>query len=111
MRFALGDVKDHVGRFKIDHGPPQWRRKATQQQRGLKINFPEIFRVVRFSTFPTISAPNGHADRIGLCPVSGAERKSHFSAARTVFDPESDIGSGRLFTLFSRANPSESVTL
>jgi hypothetical protein len=30
--------------------------RATQQQRGPKINFREIFRVVRFSTFATISA-------------------------------------------------------
>jgi hypothetical protein len=25
MRFALGDVRDHVGGSKIDHEPAQWR--------------------------------------------------------------------------------------
>jgi hypothetical protein len=31
-----------------------------QQRRGLEINFREIFTVVRFSTFATISARTGH---------------------------------------------------
>jgi hypothetical protein len=25
MRFALGDVRDHIASSKIDHGPPSWR--------------------------------------------------------------------------------------
>jgi hypothetical protein len=33
--------------------------KATQQQRGLTINFCDIFRVVRFSAFATKSTPSG----------------------------------------------------
>jgi len=61
MRFTRGDVRDHIVSSKIDHGPP-WRRcKATQQQKGPKISFREIFRVGRFSTFATISAQSGHA--------------------------------------------------
>jgi hypothetical protein len=56
MRFARGDVRDHIASSKIDHGPPQWRWKATQQQRSPKISFREIFTVVRFSTFATKSA-------------------------------------------------------
>jgi hypothetical protein len=47
--------------------------KATQQQRGLKINFREIFRVVRFSTFATKSM---------------AKQTSRRKAATSVFDPQ-----------------------
>jgi hypothetical protein len=25
MRFARGDVRDHIASSKIDHGPPWWR--------------------------------------------------------------------------------------
>jgi hypothetical protein len=60
MRFTSSDVRDHIVSSKIDHGPPEWRRKAMQQQRTPKINFREIFRVVRFSTFATISASSRH---------------------------------------------------
>jgi hypothetical protein len=49
MRFTRSDVRDHIGSSKIDHKLP------TQQQRSPKINFREIFRVVRFSTFVTKS--------------------------------------------------------
>src|SRR5882672_5323617 len=65
MRFTRGAVRDHIVSSKIDHGPPWWRGKATQQQRSPKIDFREIFRVVRFSTFATISAMNRHAARSG----------------------------------------------
>jgi hypothetical protein len=58
-RFARSDVWDHIISFKIDHGPPYLRRKATQQQRRPKVNFGEIFGFARFSTFATISATNG----------------------------------------------------
>ena len=59
MRFTRGDVRDHIVSSKIDHGPPWWRGKATQQQRSPKIDFREIFRVVRFST------AEGQTDAIG----------------------------------------------
>src|SRR5258708_37313557 len=59
MRFTRGDVRDHIVSSKIDHGPPWWRGKATRQQRSPKIDFREIFRLVRFSTFATISANSG----------------------------------------------------
>jgi hypothetical protein len=56
MRFACGDVRDHVVSHKNDHGPSYRRYGALQRQRHLKINFREIFGVVRFSTFATVSA-------------------------------------------------------
>ena len=55
MRFASGDVRDHIVSSKIDQGPPWWPLKATQRRRSPKINFRETFRVARFSTFATIS--------------------------------------------------------
>jgi hypothetical protein len=49
--------------------------KSTQQQRGLKINFREIFRVVRFSTFATKSARSGHS------PGRGSNRRTYMISA------------------------------
>src|SRR5258705_12579018 len=86
MRFTRGDVRDHIVSSKIDHGPPWWRGKATQQQRSPKINFREIFRVVRFSTFATISALFGHGAMSDLSPLSGVKRKLDFGAVRAAFD-------------------------
>ena len=56
MRFVRGDVKDHIVSHKTDHGPAHRRYRALQQWRCLKICFCEIFGIVRFSTFATISA-------------------------------------------------------
>jgi hypothetical protein len=53
MRFAGDDEGDHVVSHKMDHGPSYRRCGALQRQRRLKINFREIFGVVRFSTFST----------------------------------------------------------
>jgi hypothetical protein len=55
MCFARGDVRDHVVSHKNDHGPSYRPYRALQRQRRLKIHFREIFRVVRFSTFATVS--------------------------------------------------------
>ncbi len=88
MRFARGDVRDHIVSSKIDHGPPLWRRKAAQRQRSPKINFRELFGVVRFSTFATISARNGHPDCSARCPLSGAKRKHILAVSFSGFDPK-----------------------
>src|SRR5258708_35891330 len=56
MRFACGDMRDHIVSYQNDHRPSYWRRRALRQQERLSIDFREIFRVVRFSTFATISA-------------------------------------------------------
>ena len=64
MRFACDDMRDHIVSHKNDGASyrcygvlPWWSR--------LKINFCEIFGVVRFSTFATLSARTGRS-------VSGA---------------------------------------
>jgi hypothetical protein len=55
MPFARGDMRDHIVSHKNDHGA-SYRRYGVLPWRGrLKINFCEIFGVVRFSTFATLS--------------------------------------------------------
>jgi len=56
MRFVRNDVRDHVVSQKNDHGLSYWRYAASQRRTCPKINICEIFGVVRFSTFATISA-------------------------------------------------------
>src|SRR6267378_1849750 len=87
MRFACGDMRDHIVSYQNDHRPSYWRRRALRQQARLRIDFSEILRVVRFSTFATISARTGHAAISGLSPLSVEERKSNFGAVRSVDDP------------------------
>ena len=55
MRFARGEVRDHIVSHKNDHGA-SYRRYSVLPWHWLKINFCEIFGVVRFSTFATLSA-------------------------------------------------------
>jgi hypothetical protein len=59
MRFARGYMRDHIVSHKNDHGPSYRRYRALQRSRRLRINSREIFGVVRFSTFATVSARNG----------------------------------------------------
>ena len=47
------------------HGPSHWRYGTLQRYSHPKISFREIFGVVRFSTFATKSAMNGHTDLTG----------------------------------------------
>jgi hypothetical protein len=75
MRFTCGGVRDYIASSKIDHGSPQLRRKATQQERSPKVSFREIFRVVRFSTFATLSAHLRHAVGRRECRLFGVDRK------------------------------------
>jgi hypothetical protein len=58
MRFVCGDVRGLIVSYKNDHGPSRRRYRALQRERRL-ICFCEIFGVVRFSTFATISANIG----------------------------------------------------
>jgi hypothetical protein len=55
LRFVCGDVRDHIVSPKIDQGPLQRRYSPLQRQTRLEINLREIFGVVRFSTFATVS--------------------------------------------------------
>jgi hypothetical protein len=55
MRFVRRDVRDHIAYQKNGHGASCQRYRALQRRSRLKINFCEIFGVVRFSTFATLS--------------------------------------------------------
>jgi hypothetical protein len=59
MRFARGDMRDHIVSHKNDHGASYWRYGILRWRSWLEINICEIFGVVRFSTFATISAKLG----------------------------------------------------
>jgi hypothetical protein len=59
MRFARGDMRDHIVSHKNDHGASYRRYGVLQWRSRLKIIFREIFGVVRFSTFETKSAQSG----------------------------------------------------
>lgn len=61
MRFARRDVRDHNAFHKNDHGPSYRPQRALQRYKRLNIDFRKIFRVVRFSTFSTVSANNSHS--------------------------------------------------
>jgi hypothetical protein len=53
MRFARGDMRDHIVSHKNDHGASYERYGVLQWRSRLKISFCEIFGVVQFSTFAT----------------------------------------------------------
>jgi hypothetical protein len=55
MRFALGDVRDHIISHKNHHGPANRRYEPLQRQKLIKIDFREILGIVRFSSFATQS--------------------------------------------------------
>jgi hypothetical protein len=55
MRFARGDVRDHVVSYKNHHRPSYQPQRTLRTQRCLTIDFREIFRDVRFSIFATVS--------------------------------------------------------
>jgi hypothetical protein len=111
MRFTSGDVRDHIVSSKIDHGPPWWRCKATQQQKSPKINFREISRAVRFSTFATISAPLRHPDRPRECPLMGLERKSSARGSGDANDrPSTDVVTWRKFCKFQFSSLAGTLT-
>jgi hypothetical protein len=70
MRFARGDMRDHIISHKKDHRASQGLYAVLQWWIWLKISFCEIFGVVQFSTFATIL---------------GAKHTSHRKAATSVF--------------------------
>jgi hypothetical protein len=63
MPFARGDMRDHIVLHKNDHGASYGRYAVLQWWSRLKISFCEIFGVVQFSTFATLSARFGFMHR------------------------------------------------
>src|ERR1700686_980808 len=76
MRLAPRDLRDLKVSQKKDHGPSYLGYGALQRCSCLKYYFREIFGVVRFSTFATKSAQNGHRRRVGECPLLGVPAKA-----------------------------------
>ena len=97
MRFGCGDVRDLIVSHKTDHGPAHRRYGALQQWRCLKICFREIFGIVRFSTFATISATNGlHAPQQTASYSITSSARAMASAAWASASVKSRVVSGRL---------------
>ena len=89
MRFARGDMRDHIVSHKSDHRASYRRYGALQWRSRLKITFCEIFDVVRFSTFATKSANSRHPpNRLADLPLSPAakriEKRRHERGAQRV---------------------------
>ena len=55
MPFARGDMRDYIVSRKNDHGASDGRYRVLQYWSRLEISFCEIFGVVQFSTFATLS--------------------------------------------------------
>jgi hypothetical protein len=89
MRFERGDMRDHIVSHKSDHGASYRRYGVLPWRSRLKINFCEIFGVVRFSTFATLSP--GERTSSGYL---GMSEKCHVWTAPAVQE-ESDISAKR----------------
>src|SRR5215212_5339475 len=55
MRFARGDMRDHIVSHKNDHGASYRRYGVLQWRSRLRISFCEIFGAAQFSAFATMS--------------------------------------------------------
>jgi hypothetical protein len=85
MRFARGDMRDHIVSHKYDHGASYGRYAVLQWRSRLKIGFCEIFSIVRFSTFSTLSAKKRHSNYAQLPlikPWYGARPMSEITPRR-----------------------------
>jgi hypothetical protein len=87
MRLVPHDVRDHIVLLQNDHGPSYRRHGASQRQRCVEIDFREIFGVIGFSTFATLSARTQLTGPGWRCLLIGGSRKLGFGAVRTGFDP------------------------
>jgi len=85
MRFVHSDVRDHVASQKNDLGPSYWRYGASQRRSCPIINICEIFGVVRFSTFSTVSARTGPSAIGAFDPLRNSEDESSIPAVRPSF--------------------------
>ena len=76
MRFARGDMRDHIISHRNDHGASYGRYAVLQWRSRLKISFCEIFGVVQFLTFSTLSAHSspGHVRRQSQLPKADTAR-------------------------------------
>src|SRR5260370_21762907 len=90
-RRLINGVGDHVA-------TPQthrrfWQRVCGSIERRLSLVsfFGENLAAAAFGTFATLSVPNGHADCIARCPLSGAKRKTYARMELFRFGPLADV--------------------
>jgi hypothetical protein len=76
MPFARGNMRDHIVSHKNDHGASYGRYAVLQWWSRLKISFCEIFGIVQFSTFSTLSVKNGSVPARAACPFDPQEQTS-----------------------------------
>jgi hypothetical protein len=97
MPFARGDMRDHIVSHKNDHGASYGRYAVLQWWSRLKISFCEIFGVVQFSTFATLSANSEH-DALTwhwpLVPLLDRSKVGPSSASRGPSQPYRHEGEG-----------------
>src|SRR2546423_14590959 len=67
MRFARGDMRDHIVSHKNDHRASYERYGVLQWRSRLRISFCEIFGAAQFSTFATQSTPMPTSPCRGAC--------------------------------------------
>jgi hypothetical protein len=79
MPFGRGDVRDHIVFYKNDRGASYGRYAVLQWWSQLKISFCEIFGVVQFPTFATLSAKSG-----SLCILSFGCNHLCFSGSHSI---------------------------
>jgi hypothetical protein len=112
MRFACGDMRDHILSYQNDHRPSYWRRRALRQQERLRIDFREIFRVVRFSTFATISARTGPPAMSAIRSLTGVDRTWRRRRNSVEIDPSRSSASSQFASVTQPrgANPLRLLT-
>ena len=76
MRFVRRDVRDLIAHQKNGHGASYRHHRVLQRRSRLKFDFREIFGVVQFSTFATLSALFRHGGGVERCPLLEAKQKT-----------------------------------
>ena len=85
-------MRDHIFSHENDHRlPVSALSSVAAVEESLRISFREIFGLVRFSTFATVTGRNGHTEAVATCPLFGDERTSLQLVLRSEFDPIGDI--------------------
>ena len=110
MGLVCGDVRDLIVSHKTDHGPAHRRYRALQQSRSLEICFREIFGIVLFSTFATISANRRHGaiSWNGMRPPNEATEAA-YGCCRSCSSLRTDQNIERLVSLLRRLSVLECV--
>jgi hypothetical protein len=86
MRFGRRDMRDHIVSHKNDHGASYGRYGVLQWRSRLKISFCEIFGVVQFSTFATLSHRQRTFSHCSARPFGAINRDAGADFEQTIND-------------------------